>query len=191
MRSGSVMDALGILLNFSILVVFLVLLDRSSYAVITGAEDISKSTRLRCSSVGFIFVALSTSLPEATVSLFAAIEDQAGLAVGNVLGSNIANVCLILGISIFYGCLTKASRGMFSEYRETGIIQPVLWPIHIFCPTTILSPWRQIRHLHWYFAGLSLLHIQLQFVKAKLRGRVDTAGTRRQKNPHKRALLGH
>ena len=111
MRSGSVMDTLGILLNISILVVFLVLLDRSSYAVITGAEDISKSTRLRYSSVGFIFVALSTSLPEATVSLFAAIEDQAGLAIGNVLGSNIANVCLILGIPIFYGCLTKASGG--------------------------------------------------------------------------------
>ncbi|MEM2922179.1 MAG: sodium:calcium antiporter [Candidatus Bathyarchaeia archaeon] len=101
------MDPSHIAINAVILSVFLMLLDRSSYAVITGAADISRSTRIRYSSIGFIFVALSTSLPEASVSLFAAIEGAAGLAIGNVLGSNIANVCLIVGIPVLYGCLSK------------------------------------------------------------------------------------
>ncbi|MBS7651241.1 MAG: sodium:calcium antiporter [Candidatus Bathyarchaeia archaeon] len=110
------MDPFHIVINVVILFIFLMLLDRSSYAVITGAYDISRSTRVRYSSIGFIFVALSTSLPEASVSLFAAIENEAGLAIGNVFGSNIANVCLIVGIPILYGCLSKTE---ISECRLT------------------------------------------------------------------------
>lgn len=110
------MDPFHIVINVVILFIFLMLLDRSSYAVITGAYDISRSTRIRYSSIGFIFVALSTSLPEASVSLFAAIENEAGLAIGNVFGSNIANVCLIVGIPILYGCLSKTE---ISECRLT------------------------------------------------------------------------
>jgi len=101
------MSLLGVLIDATLLVVFLILLDRSSYAVITGASGISSSTRMRFSNIGFIFVALSTSLPEAVVSLFAAWGGTVGLAVGNVFGSNIANVCLIVGLPVVYGCLSR------------------------------------------------------------------------------------
>jgi len=100
-------DLLSILVNVALLVSFLIVLDRSSYAVITGVADISRSTGMAYSTLGFVFVALSTSLPEAVVSLFAVWEGEVGIAVGNVLGSNIANMCLILGFPITYAYLRK------------------------------------------------------------------------------------
>lgn len=112
------MDQFNILINVALLAAFLILLDRSSYAVITGAAGISKSTRLRYSSIGFIYVALSTSLPEAVVSLYATLDGAVELAVGNVLGSNIANVCLILGLPIVYGCLSKITKGCSSSLEK-------------------------------------------------------------------------
>ena len=49
--------------------------------------------------VGLTVVALGTSLPEALVSVQAAIDNQGGIALGNVIGSNILNIALILGLS--------------------------------------------------------------------------------------------
>jgi len=52
-------------------------------------------------TVGFILVAFSTSLPEMCVSLFSVIgQESIGVAIGNVLGSNIVNICLILGVCL-------------------------------------------------------------------------------------------
>jgi len=56
-------------------------------------------TGLTKTTVGFMLVAFSTSLPELSVAMFAAVGlENIGVAVGNVLGSNIVNVCLILGV---------------------------------------------------------------------------------------------
>jgi len=103
------LDNWNIVVNVVLLALFLVFLDRSSYAVITGAYDISKLTKLSYSSIGFIYVAFLTSLPEATVSLFAIPKGAVGIAVGNVFGSNIANICLVLGLPIVYSCAFKST----------------------------------------------------------------------------------
>ncbi|MBD3246725.1 MAG: calcium/sodium antiporter [Candidatus Omnitrophica bacterium] len=53
--------------------------------------------------IGLVLVAFGTSCPEAGVGVMAAIRDQKGIALGNVIGSNVANIGLILGLcSIFY-----------------------------------------------------------------------------------------
>ncbi|MCW4033263.1 MAG: hypothetical protein NWF08_07735 [Candidatus Bathyarchaeota archaeon] len=103
------MDLWNIVVNVVLLALFIAVLDRSSYAVITGAYDISKLTKLGYSSIGFIYVAFLTSLPEATVSLFAIPKGEVGIAIGNVFGSNIANICLILGVPIVYSCALKST----------------------------------------------------------------------------------
>jgi cation:H+ antiporter len=51
-------------------------------------------------SAGFIVLSVVTSLPELFVSVMAAIENQGGISVGNVLGSNVANLTIILGLAI-------------------------------------------------------------------------------------------
>jgi cation:H+ antiporter len=93
------MFEVGLLGNALILLVALVILDRSSDLTIDNSIKVAEITGLGKTTIGFILVAFSTSLPELSVSVFSAIDPETlGVAIGNVLGSNIVNVCLILGI---------------------------------------------------------------------------------------------
>jgi len=89
----------GLLVNVIILIVSLVILDQASDWTITNSTKVAEITGIGKTTVGFILVAFSTSLPELSVAIFAAISgENVGVAIGNVLGSNIVNICLILGI---------------------------------------------------------------------------------------------
>jgi cation:H+ antiporter len=94
---------LGIVINIAILAVSLLLLSKFSHWTIINSERIADITGFGKTVIGFILIALSTSLPELTVVLFSTANEEAvGVAVGNVLGSNIVNICFIFGVSILY-----------------------------------------------------------------------------------------
>ena len=63
---------------------------------------LSKAFGLSEMAAGFILLSISTSLPELSVSTLASISNEGGLSVGNVLGSNIANLTVIIGLAIFF-----------------------------------------------------------------------------------------
>ncbi len=67
--------------------------------LVTGATRLAAIWGVSPLVVGLTVVAFGTSAPEMVVSVVAAARDQGGLALGNVVGSNIANVALILGIA--------------------------------------------------------------------------------------------
>ena len=67
--------------------------------LVKGAVTISLKFGLSPLIVGLTVVALGTSLPEALVSIQATLDNQGGIALGNVIGSNILNIALILGLS--------------------------------------------------------------------------------------------
>jgi cation:H+ antiporter len=67
--------------------------------LVQGAITLALHLGLSPLIVGLTVVALGTSVPEALVSVQAAIGNQGGLAIGNVVGSNILNIALILGLS--------------------------------------------------------------------------------------------
>lgn len=67
--------------------------------VVDNASDIAEHFGLSQTFIGLTIVALGTSLPELVTSMVAAKRGENGLAVGNVVGSNIFNILLILGIS--------------------------------------------------------------------------------------------
>lgn len=79
------------------LVVGLVLLSGGADYLIKGAVAIAAGLNISPLIVGLTIVALGTSLPELVVCVRAALEGAEGIAVGNVVGSNIANILLILG----------------------------------------------------------------------------------------------
>ena len=64
-----------------------------------GATAIARKVKVSEMVIGLTIVGFGTSAPELLVSLQAALEGSSGLAIGNVVGSNIANISLILGIS--------------------------------------------------------------------------------------------
>jgi cation:H+ antiporter len=72
-------------------------------ALVKGAARLAARTGLSPIVIGLTVVAFGTSAPELAVSMGAAIRDEADLAIGNVVGSNIANVLLVLGISAAVG----------------------------------------------------------------------------------------
>jgi len=90
---------IGLIGNLLILIVALFALNQASNLTIKHSVKIAGATGLGKATVGFILVAFSTSLPELFVAIFAIMEpENVGISIGNVLGSNIANICLVLGI---------------------------------------------------------------------------------------------
>ena len=69
--------------------------------------------------IGLTLVGFGTSTPELLTSVEAAIVGSPGIAVGNVIGSNIANILLILGVAALI-CPLKISRGAF--YRDGAVV---------------------------------------------------------------------
>ena len=64
-----------------------------------GAASIAKKLGIPQLIIGLTIVAMGTSMPEAAVSITAAINKNAGITIGNVVGSNILNIFIILGIT--------------------------------------------------------------------------------------------
>lgn len=84
------------ILLFVLGLVFLVI---GAEALVKGASRLAAAFRVSPLIIGLTVVAFGTSAPELAVSIEAALADQAGIAVGNVIGSNIFNVLFILGVS--------------------------------------------------------------------------------------------
>lgn len=86
-------------LDVGLVVIGLVLLVAGGEALVRGASSIALRVGISPLVVGLVIVSAATSAPELAVTVGAVFEGEPGLAVGNVIGSNIANILLILGMS--------------------------------------------------------------------------------------------
>lgn len=80
-----------------------------------GASALAKYWQISDRVVGLTVVAIGTSLPELTVNIFSSIQGSPELAFGNVFGSNIANVLLILGVAALIHPMTLSHQVVVSE----------------------------------------------------------------------------
>ena len=70
---------------------------------VEGAKGIADALQITSLVIGMTIVALGTSLPELATSLTAAKHGETGMVIGNIIGSNIMNIVLVLGIAILFG----------------------------------------------------------------------------------------
>ena len=84
-------------IGFTYLIIGSVILFYGADWIVKGGSQLAKYFGLSAIVIGLTVVAFGTSLPELVVSLAAALEGSSTIAVGNVVGSNIANVGLVLG----------------------------------------------------------------------------------------------
>ncbi len=84
--------------------------------LIRGAASLALKYGIRRLVVGITVVALGTSMPEFVVNIFAALSHEDGLALGNVVGSNICNIALILGTSALILPLVVSPGTLRKEY---------------------------------------------------------------------------
>lgn len=115
----------------SFLIVGLILLVWSADRLVYGAAALAKNFGISPLVIGMTILAMGSSAPEMMVSATAALADKSDTAVGNVLGSNIANIALILGITALIKPLSVSSAVLRRELplmlMVTLIAGAVLW----------------------------------------------------------------
>ena len=85
--------------SFLLILVGIVLIVAGGQAVVYAAKEIARTFGMTETLIGLTIVAVGTSLPELVTSIVAAKKGETGMAVGNVVGSNIFNMMFILGVS--------------------------------------------------------------------------------------------
>ncbi len=93
------------ILSVVFLVVGFVMLIKGADMFVDGASKVAVKLKVPLIVIGLTIVAFGTSAPEAAISITSACQDNAGIAVGNVIGSNIMNILIILGISSLFAVL--------------------------------------------------------------------------------------
>ena len=109
----------------------LVLLVAGGEALVRGAVTVARATGVSPLMTGLVLVGFGTSVPELVTSLKAAWMDAPGIAIGNVIGSNSANVLLILGLAAIVSplpCDPRAFRrdGVFLALSALAVLLMVL-----------------------------------------------------------------
>ena len=90
---------MGLLTQVLLLVVGFVLLVKGADWFVEGAASIADKFGIPQIVIGLTIVAMGTSAPEAAVSLSAAFKGSAEITIGNIVGSNILNILIILGLT--------------------------------------------------------------------------------------------
>lgn len=85
--------------SFGLLIVGFVLLVKGADFFVDGSSSIAKFLKIPSIVIGLTIVAFGTSAPEAAVSIIAGINGSNDIAVGNVIGSNVFNILVVLGVS--------------------------------------------------------------------------------------------
>ncbi len=119
-----------------------------------GALGVAETFGLADSAVGLTIVALGTSLPELAASVAAAFRRQAGVAVGNIIGSNIFNILGILGITAMVVPLKV----------DPELASVDMWIMFLTSVTLLLVAYTTRRIGRWGGIGLTLIYCTYTFV---------------------------
>lgn len=115
-----------ILLQILLLVVGFAMLVKGADWFVDGTAGIARKFGIPQLVIGLTIVAMGTSAPEAAVSVTAALKNNAGITIGNVVGSNILNILIILGVSSIITALSIQSSTIKYEIPYTMGITLVL-----------------------------------------------------------------
>ncbi|MCH7856036.1 MAG: calcium/sodium antiporter [Gemmatimonadetes bacterium] len=103
--------------------------------LVRGASRLAASLGVSPIVVGLTVVSMGTSAPELVISVVASLGGSPDLAVGNVMGSNLANVGLVLGISAILRPLRVSTKIVTREVGVmvliTALLLPIIWDLHI------------------------------------------------------------
>ncbi|MDP4810010.1 MAG: calcium/sodium antiporter [Saprospiraceae bacterium] len=96
------------MLTYILFVIGFVLLISGANILVEGSASIAKKLNISSIVIGLTIVAFGTSAPEFIVNIFASVQGNTDIAIGNIIGSNISNILLILGVSsIIYPLATQ------------------------------------------------------------------------------------
>jgi cation:H+ antiporter len=114
-------------LTYLLFVLGLVMLFAGGETLVRGASSVARHFHLSPMLIGLTIVGFGTSAPELLVSLEAALKAEPEIAIGNVVGSNIANILLILGVSALIAPLLIPGRQMLRDLAFMLAASAILW----------------------------------------------------------------
>lgn len=106
---------IAIIFLFLVLVLGCVLLSEGAVALIKFATTLARIWRIMPSVIGITVVAFGTSIPEFVVSFFAAASGKSDIALGNLIGSNIANIGFIAALCAVFAPLSLGTKELKTE----------------------------------------------------------------------------
>lgn len=113
-------------MSYLILIIGFILLIKGADIFVDGAAKIAKKFGIPAIIVGLTIVSLGTSAPELAVSLIASFEGNNGITIGNVLGSNIFNTLMVLGVTSIIMPIVIKKRSVIKDYIINIVVSIVL-----------------------------------------------------------------
>lgn len=111
-----------------LLIVGLAILVWSSDIFIDGAASVAKHQNISPLVIGVVVLGFGTSMPEVVVSTLASLDNSPGLAVGNAIGSNIANIGLVLGVTALIAPVLVKSSIL---KRELSVLLAISFAVYL------------------------------------------------------------
>lgn len=109
-----------------ILAISLVILASASHFTIKSIEKLIELTGLSEASAGFVILAVMTSTPEIIVALFSVLQGTPGISVGDIFGSNVFNIGVVLGILGMLGYLKTCCTDLLVELTDILFITSLI-----------------------------------------------------------------
>ncbi len=146
-----------ILLDIVFLAIGFLLLAKGADFFVDGSSSVARRFKIPQLIIGLTIVAMGTSLPEAAVSIQAGLSGNADISIGNVVGSNILNILIILGVSsIVFPLLMQKS----TQRVEIPIVIGASALLFVLGLTGVIAWWCGILFLLAFIGYLSYLFIR-------------------------------
>lgn len=134
-----------------------------SDTLIEAAISLAKHFRLSNVFIGLTVIAFGTSLPEFLVSFFALVQGSNGISVGNIMGSNIANMALILGwTGLFLPLIFKDAKNLGKIIRKIVILFGIYGVFYLVIQDGYLSRMNGLVFLGLFFGFLAYSYLSGQ-----------------------------
>jgi len=164
-----------IMIQLVLLVIGFVLLIKGADWFVDGTAGIAEKMGIPQLVIGLTIVAMGTSAPEAAVSISSALKGNAGITIGNIVGSNILNVLLILGLTAVIVSIKVAKSTVLYEIPFMILITVILLLLGITGGTVSLTD----GIILWVFFILYLAYL---FVMTK-KQETNTDETQKENEP--------
>tara|TARA_B100000315_G_scaffold250194_1_gene282602 strand:- start:581 stop:1579 length:999 start_codon:yes stop_codon:yes gene_type:complete len=114
---------MDIFLNIIILILSFIFVGISSNIVVNSSDKVSQYTGISKTVIGFLLISLTTSLPELSVTIISTYKGEVNLALGNIIGSNIANIGLVIAVPFFISVLIIFLRKQKTQELIENLIE--------------------------------------------------------------------
>ncbi len=152
------LSAVGLALSLGILA-------KASHWTIKAIEELIELTGLSEASAGFVILSIMTSVPEMIVAAFSVLQGVPGISVGDILGSNMFNIGIVIGMMTIIGSLEKVRSDFLTEMVDILFLSSAV-PIVLVVPSLSAS-----LQIVGPFAGAALIGVFIFSIYAMSKAR--------------------